>query len=230
MFSAERYRRNQPIIPPERQADLAALPVAVIGLGGLGGAIAEQLVRLGFLNLTLVDYDVFSLSNLNRQRFSTEASIGKPKTDVVAEALRAIHSGVQLTTVKAKLTVENAGVLSAAALLFDALDSGASRCVLSDISAAYDVPVVHGAISGWLGQAGFFEADTGILRRIYENQPPVEEKNNLPMVANIVASVQVAEAVKHVTGQDVTLKNRLLMMDFSTYDMETIHFNSKPNS
>lgn len=224
MWEKERYLRNQPIINTASQEKMATMPVAVIGMGGLGGAIAEQLVRLGFLNVTLVDYDVFSPSNLNRQRFSTEAAIGKRKTAVARQALLAIHAEAQIHIIDDALTLDRAAPLAHMTLLFDGLDSAEGRLMLANVSEHYGIPVVHGAISGWVGQAGFFAPTTGILHQLYAQQAESNEKNNLPMIVNTVAAIQVTEAVKYATGADVTLYNRLLMIDFSCYEHDIISF------
>ena len=86
-----RYERNG-IITDDEQNRLKRTKVAIVGLGGLGGYVAEQLVRLGIGELVLVDGDVFNESNLNRQLFSTEAAIGHSKAEVANARLKAIDS------------------------------------------------------------------------------------------------------------------------------------------
>lgn len=73
-----RYLRNK-ILSEENQQLLKESKVVIFGMGGLGGYVAEGLTRIGIGELVLIDYDVFSESNLNRQRFSYEDNIGKKK-------------------------------------------------------------------------------------------------------------------------------------------------------
>ena len=63
----------------------------IVGLGGLGGHLADNLVRLGVSKLMLVDFDVFEVSNLNRQLYSTQHNIGDYKVHVLREQLQKIN-------------------------------------------------------------------------------------------------------------------------------------------
>ena len=81
-----RYLKNQPLISTEKQELLAKKKIVILGLGGLGGYLAHGALRLGIGKLHLIDGDVFHESNLNRQLFCTEKSIGQAKVDIVKEA------------------------------------------------------------------------------------------------------------------------------------------------
>ena len=83
----ERYLRNKKSITESQQDALSKCHVVVLGCGGLGGSVAESLARIGVGKLTLVDNDVFVLSNLNRQRFSTNKTIGQSKVEIAKEKL-----------------------------------------------------------------------------------------------------------------------------------------------
>ena len=80
----ERYWRNARFLSRTDQEKLLQAHVVIIGLGGLGGTVLEELLRLGIGTITGVDMDVFELSNLNRQLLATEENIGllRPKPPV----------------------------------------------------------------------------------------------------------------------------------------------------
>ena len=71
----ERYKRNYSSISKEEQKKIENISVAIVGLGGLGGYVLENLVRLGVRNFNLIDKDVFDPSNLNRQILATEKTL-----------------------------------------------------------------------------------------------------------------------------------------------------------
>ncbi len=87
----ESMERTAYLIGEEGIARLADLHVAVFGIGGVGGYVAEALGRAGIGALTLVDKDTVSVSNINRQIIATYDTVGRPKTEVMAERLRTIN-------------------------------------------------------------------------------------------------------------------------------------------
>ena len=87
--------RNIGPITFEEQETIRTSRVAVLGVGGLGGPLAENLVRAGCQNLVICDFDVFDESNLNRQICTIE-DIGKRKIDVVAEFLQKIDPEISV--------------------------------------------------------------------------------------------------------------------------------------
>ena len=90
------YERQEPLLGPRSLSKLRAARVAVFGLGGVGGSAAEALARSGVGKLTLIDGDVYSVSNLNRQLFATAENIGTPKVEAAAKRLRLINPEIEL--------------------------------------------------------------------------------------------------------------------------------------
>lgn len=91
------FAREELLLGSKAVARLKKARVAVFGLGGVGGHAAEVLVRCGVGNLELIDGDVYSVSNLNRQLFATTATLGKAKVEAAAQRLREIVPDVQIT-------------------------------------------------------------------------------------------------------------------------------------
>lgn len=224
--TGKRYLAQARAISPEDQARLAAFPLTIVGCGGLGGAIAEQVVRLGFLKISLWDDDVFSASNLNRQRFSTLADLGKPKVDVVARALKAIDDRVDLTLHQARMTSASGPDMAGTHLLLDGLDSGQARLDLEKVAQDLGIPLVHGALGGTLGQVGFFYPHHQAMARLYKDRPPVEASVNFPMTVNIVSGLQVAQALAYALGQEPGLSGRLALIDIGDPSLHTIDFST----
>lgn len=100
--------RTELLIKEEGIQKLQNARVLIVGLGGVGGAAAEFITRAGIGNLTIVDGDVVSLTNINRQLPALHSTIGKPKTEVVAERLLDINPALNLTVINEFLSPERA--------------------------------------------------------------------------------------------------------------------------
>lgn len=92
------FERTRLILGEEAMEKLARSRVAVFGLGGVGGTVAEALARGGVGALDLIDSDRFSPSNLNRQLLATQETLGMLKTDAAAARVRSIHPACRVTT------------------------------------------------------------------------------------------------------------------------------------
>ena len=214
-----RYLRNHGTVGVEGQLALLRSRVAVIGLGGLGGYIVEGLARMGVGQLVLVDGDVFVDHNLNRQVLSQEAYLGRPKAEVAGERVRAVNPAVVVTTYVEYATRGNlTDILSGADVVVDALDRLPTRLVLQEVAARENVPMVHGAIAGGMGQVmTILPGDAG-LRALYGDGPVPEqgaeaELGTPPASPMMVAAWQVHETVKLLTGKGELLRGRLLFLD-----------------
>ncbi len=118
---------------------LSACRVAVFGLGGVGGACAEALLRCGVGHLTLVDSDRVSVSNLNRQIFATRDTVGMDKVDAALLRLRSIRPECELTGVKTFVLPENVAQFDFAAWdhVADCVDTvKAKMCIIEAALAA----------------------------------------------------------------------------------------------
>lgn len=107
------HARTEILIGAEGLARLRAAHVLVAGLGGVGGYAAEALGRAGIGRLTLLDHDVVSLSNLNRQLLALHSTLGRPKVEVMAERLRDINPAIELASIGVFLQPDDADALIA---------------------------------------------------------------------------------------------------------------------
>jgi hypothetical protein len=125
------------------QAVLGDLKVAIIGCGGTGSAVAEQLTRLGVRNLYLIDPDDLSESNVTRVYGSTVADVGRPKVEVLAEHLRNITGDVNIDPIKSTITLEStARILCDVDVIYGCTDDNAGRMVLSRAATFLATPVI----------------------------------------------------------------------------------------
>ena len=137
------FDRNVRAFGSAIQQTLSDIRVAIVGCGGTGSIIAEQLVRLGVTQLTLIDPDELSASNLTRVYGSTPSDVGRPKVDVLAEHLLRIAPHTRCETVKSMLTVEPAArQLTSCDVVFGCTDDNAGRLVLSRATTYLLTPVI----------------------------------------------------------------------------------------
>ncbi|HET9102416.1 MAG TPA: ThiF family adenylyltransferase [Solirubrobacteraceae bacterium] len=137
------YDRNVKTFGGPVQEVLQDLRVAIVGCGGTGSAVAEQLVRLGVRKLDLIDPDMLSASNVTRVYGSTLEDIGRPKVEVMAEHLRRILPDVLVTPIHSTITVEEtARQLLDADIVFGCTDDNAGRMVLSRFATYLTTPVI----------------------------------------------------------------------------------------
>lgn len=214
-----RYARNVGTIGLDGQLALLRSRVAVVGLGGLGGFVVEGLSRMGIGHLVLIDGDVFIDHNLNRQLLSQESYLGRRKAEVAGERVRAINGAVEVTLHAEYATRESlSGQLAGVDVVVDALDRVHTRLTLQDAAAEADVPMVHGAIAGWMGQVmTILPGDDG-LRTVYGSTDGAQQGAESvlgcpPASPMMVAAWQVHETVKILVGKGDLLRGRMMFID-----------------
>jgi molybdopterin/thiamine biosynthesis adenylyltransferase len=215
----ERYTRNIGTIGLDGQMKLLAARVAIVGAGGLGGNVVEQLARQGVGFLRIIDGDIFAAHNLNRQLLATEASLGQSKAIVAAQRVAAVNVDVTAEAVPAMLDADNApALLTGIDVVVDALDTITSRLLLGKVCRRLGLPLVHGAIAGFTGQVTTILPDGPGLEKIYKSGLSSERGvetalgNPAPTPA-LAAALQAQEVVKLITGVGQPLTGRLLFFD-----------------
>ena len=140
---SNQFDRNVRAFSGEIQQILGDLKVAVVGCGGTGSAVIEQLVRLGVRHMSLFDPDTLSLSNLTRVYGSFPIDVGKPKVEVSAAHVNRIAPDAKVFITQAKITLEaTAKRLLDADIVFGCTDDNAGRLVLSRIASYLLTPVI----------------------------------------------------------------------------------------
>ncbi len=219
-----RYLRNYSLISKDEQTLLSSKTAAIIGAGGLGGHLAEQLTRLGIGRIIVIDGDVFEESNLNRQRFSTESRLGLSKAVCIKQELVDINSEVEVISHQIRIDDQNGlQLLQDADVVMDGTDNIPTRLLLQRLCEELQIPLIHGAIGGWYGQVSVVMPGDRTLSRLYpkEEMTGVEKHlGNPPFIPALVASLQVAECIKLLLGKGEILRNSMLYVD--TLNNQTI--------
>lgn len=226
-MAAERYERNIGTISEEENERLKSCKICVVGCGGLGGHIIEGLARLGIGSITAIDGDVFQPSNLNRQLLSTEPAIGKYKAQEAQERIKKVNSEVDLQPLCCFITEENVWDVITAEYdaVVDALDNITGRLLLERVCRERNVPLIHGAIAGWHGQAAVIMPGDDLLSQIYPedaNKGVELETGNPSFTPALIAAVQVAETLKVILGRPHVLRNKLLTIDLLAQEYDII--------
>ena len=201
-----RYLRNHDAISEAEQAILAQKRVLVVGCGGLGGYVIECLARIGVGYLRVVDGDVFDETNLNRQLLSSNMNLGRPKTLAAQQRVMAVNPLVEVEAFQSLLTAENAvQLLEGCDVAVDALDNVPTRLLLQQAAKTAGIPLVHGAVAGWIGQVCVVQPGQELLNSLYpastDNQGEEQETGTLSFTAALTASWQAAETVKLLLGK-----------------------------
>lgn len=236
----ERYARHLtlPQVGVDGQRRLKNARILIIGAGGLGSPALHYLAAAGAGTLGVVDDDVVSVSNLQRQVAHTMADVGRAKVDSAADAVARINPLVTVVRHGERLTPENAVELFRAYdLVLDGADNFATRYLVSDAAGLAGVPVVWGSILRFDGQIAVFWAGHGpTYRDVYPEPPPPGEVPSCAeggvfgMLPAVVGSVMVTEAVKLVTGIGEPLLGRLLVHDALAQTWRTLRIEADPNA
>lgn len=197
---------------------IAGKTVAVIGAGGLGGYVIGELMRLPLGELVIVDGDVFSVSNLDRQLFSSTATLGKNKAEVAKLEVEKVGFIENVTAFTAFFNIQNGEeLLKSADIAIDCTDNLYARLELETVCDRLAIPLVHGAINGAVGQVAVIMPASHGLTKLYGGKLPRKTQKTLPYVPAATASLQVSEAVKVLAGEP-TLIGEMLIADFSTLE------------
>lgn len=240
LTDSEKKRYNRQIILPnfgeEAQAKLKAAKVLVVGLGGLGSVASLYLTAAGFGTIGIMDDDTVAIHNLQRQILYREDEVGLSKAKRAEATLERLNSDVNLVTYNHRLTAENAEqIVSQYNLVLDCTDNYSARYLINDTCVKCGKPFVYGTIGDTKGQLAVFnyQPPAANYRTLYPNQAALEAQGNLNkgvmgVLPAVVASLQVNEAVKIVTGVGTPLKDTLFMIDLMTN--ETMRFKLKIES
>lgn len=114
--------RQELLLNPTQMQNIANANILLIGVGGVGGAVAHMLVRAGVKNLTIMDFDTVSASNINRQFVAFQSTIGQYKVDVLANQLKDINPDINLTVINQKFDSTNNIDLTAYTMIIDCID------------------------------------------------------------------------------------------------------------
>ena|SRR5690554_2196322 len=216
-----RYARNYSSITKEEQEILKSTRVAIVGLGGLGGYVLENLVRLGVKSFNLIDRDVFEASNLNRQILSSEKTLGLSKAEEGFRRAKSIDRSVEARVFNSELGEDSIEMLEGADIVVDCLDSIDSRLKLESLCNKMNLTLIHGAIRGYYGQVAVSSPNNRIIKKIYRDLKRDDESlGNLPMTCMVTASLQVNLLLKVIFKKE--LDRDLILIDVKNMEIERL--------
>lgn len=202
------------------QQKLKAASVALVGMGGLGAPAGLYLAAAGLGRLVLIDDDVVSLSNLQRQILYRTEDVGRTKLAAAADALAALNPHVEIVALNARLTSDNvATLLGGVDLVLDGSDSFATRHAVNAHCVAAGAPLVSGAVGRWEGQIGVFNAARGAPCYACFAPPGLADAEACDAVGvvgaltGVIGAMMALEAIKLITGAGEGLCGRLLIYD-----------------
>ena len=217
-----RYARNFPALTEAEWKILKKKRVLVVGCGGLGGHIIDQLARIGVGALRVVDGDVFEASNLNRQLLSQVPLLGVSKADSAADHISRVNPDVSAEAIHAFVTEANAMELVARCdIVMDALDNIPSRKILAAACEQAGIPYIYGAIQGWVAQAAISMPGDRLIEKLFPGEVEIRDKSVLSFTPALCASIQCALCVKLLTGRPVET-GTLYYFDLLNQEFETI--------
>lgn len=225
-----RYRRNMGTVGLEGQIKLLKAQAGIAGAGGLGGFAVELLARCGVGALTIIDGDIFDPTNLNRQLYATEETLALDKAAAAAQRVEEINGAVETTVYKRRGDSGNwQELLQSCDIVLDCLDNLQSRFSLEEACQELGMPLVHGAIAGFMGQVAVISPGKPLLSAIYGRPEHREFDRGAEVYLGspsftpaIVAARQVAEAVKLLTGPGGVPGNTLLLIDLLSSETTSI--------
>lgn len=218
----DRYLRNIPALT-EAECDLLHQKrVLIVGCGGLGGNLISIFSRIGVGKLRILDGDVFESTNLNRQLFSEIPVLGQNKAKVAADRIARINPEIAVDVVDTFLTEENAAaLLQDCDIAVDALDNIPGRRILAAACEKAGIPLVYGAISGWVAQSALSMPGDQLIEKLYPEDTVVRDKSVLSFTPSLCASMQAALCIKYLTGRPVET-GRIFYFDLLNLEFETI--------
>jgi molybdopterin/thiamine biosynthesis adenylyltransferase/rhodanese-related sulfurtransferase len=234
-----RYSRHTllPEVGEEGQVRLLDSKVLLVGAGGLGSPAALYLAAAGVGTLGIVDFDVVDASNLQRQILHTIDRIGHPKVESARETLQALNPDVKIEPFNQRLSADNVlDLMSGYDVVVDGGDNFPTRYLVNDASLHLRVPVVHGAIFRFEGQASVFKPYEGpCYRCLFPQPPPPElapscaEAGVLGVLPGIIGSIEAMEAIKLLLDIGEPLVGKLLTYDALTQDFRQLKLRRNPS-
>ncbi len=196
--------------------------VVIIGAGGLGSPAALYLAAAGVGKLRIVDPDIVSLDNLQRQILFRTSDVDRLKVDAAKEALNALDPDVEVEGVAARAEPDTlADLLAGADLVLDGCDDFETRFAVNTAAVVAGVPLVSGAVGRWDGQVGVFAPSRAEEAPCYQcwvpEVPPDAERcaevGVIGALTGVIGSMMAVEAIKLITGAGDPLIGRLAIYD-----------------
>ncbi len=235
MNDADKERYSRQILfeglGEQGQERLLAATAVIAGCGALGSFHAAALARAGVGRIVIIDRDFVESSNLQRQWLFDESDAAQalPKAVAAARKLAAANSGVHVEPRISDLTAENAeDLLLPADIILDGTDNFEARYLINDVAVKHGIPWVYGAAVGSYGLTmPVFPGSSACLACLFPEppggeQPTCDTAGILNAAASLIASLQVADALKILAGKSESVEPRLMTADIWKNSFRTV--------
>jgi len=219
----QRYSRH--LVLPEvgmaGQRRIKGARILLVGAGGLGSPAALYLAAAGVGHLSIVDFDLVDVTNLQRQVLHGTRDVGRPKTESARDRLLDLNPHLSVSLHRTRLDAGNAlDLVRDHDLVVDGTDNFATRYLVNDACVLLGKPDVYGSIFRFEGQASVFATPGGpCYRCLYPEPPPpglvpsCADGGVLGVLPGLIGVIQATEAIKLVLGKGEPLVGRLLVVD-----------------
>lgn len=211
------------------QKKIADMCAVIIGIGGLGGIIANNLTRLGVGKLKIVDRDCVELNNLHRQILFDEGDIDQPKAVAAAEKLKRINSDIEIIPVLKDVNFSNIElIIHGANIIIDGTDNMETRFLINDASVKNKIPWIYGGAIGTYGMTmNILPDETPCFRCFFHTIPragalptcdTVGILNAIPVVIGAIESVEALKIMLHKKN----INKKLLIYDIWSHEFHSV--------
>jgi len=214
-------------IGEEGQYKLANAKVLVVGCGGLGAPVLYYLTAMGIGNIGLCDYDVVSMSNLNRQILFTTADIGRPKAVTAEMRIKALNPNLKTTVYQQPMDKDlSQSIVSEYDIVVDCLDNYETRFILNDACILAGVPLIHAGVEEFYGQLiAIIPGKSPCLRCLFPDGAQDKSQKGLSgiigPVPGVIGSLQALETAKYLLGMQ-TADDGFITFDGVNNKMEKV--------
>ncbi len=233
----DRYARHLVLheIGGARQNAICASHVAIIGMGGIGCPALQYCAAAGVGTITIIDDDIVSLSNLQRQILYSDDDIDKPKVEAAKIAVQKINPDIEINALQMRITEEHregAAFLKGVDAIIDGTDNFHTRLIVSDISVKLQIPLVSAAIGQFHGQIGTFygwQNEAPCYRCFVGDAHDPDDCDNcaeqgvLGAMVGLMGSFAAMEAIRVLTGFGQNQIGKLQIFDGLKPAMRTIN-------
>lgn len=214
------------------QMRLKSAKIALIGAGGIGAPAALYLAAAGVGHLTIIDDDVVSLSNLQRQVLFATDDVDKPKVERAKSHLTALNPHVDIRAEQTRLSVDNAEeLLCGHDLIIDGCDNFETRFLVNRVAQRLRIPLISAALGRFEGQLSLFDGSPCYQCFVPDIPPEAETCERVGVVGalcGIMGSMAALEAIKWITGAGECLKGKLLHFDGLTMKARVANLQPDP--
>ena len=237
------YYSRQIILPEigeKGQEQLYKTHALIIGAGGLGHPVAAYLAAAGVGSLTIMDFDIVNLHNLNRQILFSPQDINQKKASILAKKIKLQNPHIQVNAICKKLNWDNIHkIISSFSILLDCTDNLATKFLLHDAAWKQEKNLIQASIHQYEGQIQVFsfkhDKSKGCLRCLWPQRPPsnyvnsCEQAGLIGATAGIMGVWQAMEAIKTILQLNVTPIGTTIMIDLLNSSITKARWNKKTN-